>query len=399
LIGHQEVVAALRQGADAGGGHAAAGVEEVAAAIGREPDAGAFGADDDAAGTGGIDGEGADREGGVADAMPALAEVRRGEDSRDGAGEEGRAGRGGEAQGTPLVEAVLEAHPMVAAVEGLVDPAAGRSPDLAGVLGDGSEAEHLGVEDHAVEDAAPGGAAVDAAIGLPPGAGDDGRGTRRVDDQAGHLLHFGERGGEPPPAGAVVVAAPDAGEGAGKELSRRPRHQRQRIDGLIRQAARAGHPGLAEVVGVGDLAAPPDAPERHPEALPVVGIPAQAAHHPAGEGERRSRVLPGGAAVARQVELPGGGAGEHHVRFVRRDGHAADVGTPQRQGPPDGRGRRGAGGGSGGSGAGDSGRVGAEPRRQPAGRQQDGEERRPDQAGAAPRGGRSGVGALHQQAE
>ena len=111
---------------------------------------------------------------------PSVGDVEAG----DGAGEQPAVGQGGEARRAPLLEALLEALPLAAAVERAVDPAAGGGPDLAGALRDRGQAEDLGVEDHALEDAGPGRAAVVAAVGAPPGAGDD-RVRLRRDRRAG----------------------------------------------------------------------------------------------------------------------------------------------------------------------------------------------------------------------
>src|SRR6185295_7742962 len=258
---HQDLVADGADGGDASVDHPRAGRPHRASAVVGDPGAGALGAQDHPLRARRMVGDGVDGEARVPHPAPGLAAVVREVEAGDGAGEQPAARQGGEARGAALLEAVLEALPLAAAVLRAVHPAAGAGPDLPRLARHRGESEQLGVEDHALEDARPGLAAVVAAVGTPPGAGDHRLRLIRIDQQAGDLLHLGEVGRQRPPGLAVVLAAVDPGRGAGVEAPLPARHQGQRVDRLVRQPlSGAGDPGLAEVVRGGDVATPEDAP-------------------------------------------------------------------------------------------------------------------------------------------
>lgn len=271
---------------------------------------------------------------GVAHAPPGLAAVVRNMEPGDRAGQQEPAGQGREAGGAALLEPLLEALPFAAAVFGLVDPAAGAGPDLAGLAGHRGEAENLGVEHHPLEHAVPGLAGVVALVGAAPGAGDDGVGLVGVHPQAGDLLDLGKGARQLLPGEAAVLGAVDAAQGAGVHAARPARHQGEGVDLLVGQAAGARDPGLAPVVRHRHVAAAPDAPQGRPNSRRLVRVETESAHDPAGERQVRARVAPGAPAVLRNIELPGGGAGKGDVRVLGIEGHRPHVAAPDRKVTP-----------------------------------------------------------------
>ena len=217
----------------------------------------------------------------------------------------------------------------------VVDPAAGAGPDLARLAGDRLQAEHLGVEDHAVEHPGPGLAGVVALVGAAARCRRSPlSGLVGIDHQAGDLLHVRRR------------RRSAAARSRRRPRCRRPRRGcrrrpaprgRGRAPGC-RPAPRAGRPsgardpGLAVVVRRGHEAAAPDAAQRHPEAARAVGIEAQVAHHPAGERQVGAGVRPGAAAVAAR-RRPGRTVVPANTRsgLPGIEGDGPDVAPPDRQ--------------------------------------------------------------------
>ena len=112
-----------------------------------------------------------------------------------------------------------------------------------------------------------------------------------IDEQAGDLLDLGQVGGEPPPARAAVLGAPDAGEGAGVEPALAARHQGQRVDRLLGQARRRATPRSCRGRRRRPRGRRPRRPSRAAQSAAhgLVGVEAQGADDPAGEGQVRRR--------------------------------------------------------------------------------------------------------------
>ena len=189
---------------DAQIGHPFVRRPEGGPAVAGDPDTRAFGGEEDPLGVGRMERDAVDRQGRIAHRRPGEAAVGGGVEAAHRAGQQLAPGQGGEGRGAALDESFLEALPVVAAIHGSVDPAAGGGPDLAGAPGDRGQAEHLRVEDHAVEDAGPGAAPVGAAVGAAPGAGDHGVRLQRIGQEAGDLLHLRQVGGAARPGGTAV---------------------------------------------------------------------------------------------------------------------------------------------------------------------------------------------------
>ena len=277
-----------------------------------------------------VQGDVVDDERLVGDAVPVLAAVVRAIEAGDGAGVDGLAVAriDFDVVDAAVVEAVAVARPEIAAVHGVVDPAARGHPDVVGVVAVDRDREHVGVEDHAAVDQLPALAAVVGADALAPRADVDAvvragvEGERLDVDLLGDLL--------PRPAG--VRAAIDPGEAADENEVRVARIDGDGADGEVLEAGVAARPGAAAVGGDGDDAAAPQPPTGGPKA--AVAVDDEVVDDVAGELDAVARVRPRPGGVVGDVDLAAAGADVERVGIGGIDDERADVGAEELRAMP-----------------------------------------------------------------
>ena len=266
----------------------------------------------------------------VRDHVPRLALVVRAVQAGDRAGVQRIAVAGVELHvvHAPVVESVAVTRPVVAAILGVVDPAAGRDPHVVGIVPVESDREHVGVEHHAVVDERPILAAVIAAIALPPGADEEPVVCARIDRDGLDIFLIRDLF----PALPCVAGAVNAGQTAGDEEVGIVRIDGDCPNREILQALIAASPRFAAVVRNRDHSPAPQPPARRPQ--PSVAVDHQAVDHVTREGNAVTRVLPRFGGIVRDVNLSCARAEVEGIGIGGIDDQRPHVGAIQRRPAP-----------------------------------------------------------------